>query len=51
MKKKLDCIQFESRAELGEIIHVLESYLDIIPQENDTVEELIKLLDEMEMEW
>lgn len=53
MKKNMDTIQFESRAEVGEIIRVLEEYIDAYPKEKDnqTVKELYHLLDVMEMEW
>ena len=53
MKKELDKIQFESRAEVGEIIKVLEKYVDAYPKEKDNriVKELYNLLDVMEMEW
>ena len=53
MKKELDKIQFESRAEINEIIRVLEKYVDAYPKEKDNraVKELYNLLDVMEMEW
>lgn len=53
MQKNLDTIQFESRAEVGELIRVLEKYVDAYPKEKDnkTVKELYNLLDVMEMEW
>lgn len=53
MKKNMDSIQFESRAEVGEIIRVLEKYVDAYPKEKDnkTVKEMYNLLDVMEMEW
>lgn len=53
MKKNMDTIQFESRAEVGEVIRVLEKYMDAYPEkkDNQTVKELYNLLDVMEMEW
>lgn len=53
MKKDMDKIQFESRAEIGELIRVLEKYVDAYPKEKDnrTAKELYNLLDVMEMEW
>ena len=53
MKKEMDKIQFESRAEVGEIIKVLEKYVDAYPKEKDnqTVKTLYNLLYVMEMEW
>ena len=53
MQKNMDTIKFESRAEVGELIRVLEKYVDAYPKEKDnkTVKELYNLLDVMEMEW
>lgn len=53
MKKEMDTIQFESRAEVGELLQVLEKYVDAYPREKDnqTVKQLYNLLDVMEMEW
>lgn len=53
MKQCMDKIQFESRSEIGEIIRVLEKYVDAYPKEKDnqTVKELYNLLDVMEMGW
>ena len=53
VKKNMDTIQFESRTEVGELIRVLEKYVDAYPKEknNQTVKELYNLLDVMEMEW
>lgn len=53
MKKDMDKIQFESRREVGEVLRVLEKYVDAYPKEKDngTVKELYNLLDVMEMEW
>lgn len=53
MKKGMDKIQFESRAEVGEMIRVMEKYVDAYPKEKDnkTVKELYNLLNIMEMEW
>lgn len=48
MLKEMDTIQFESRSEIGEIIKALETSEN---RNNETVKELIALLDVMEMEW
>ena len=31
MKKNMDTIQFESRAEVGELLKILEKYVDAYP--------------------
>lgn len=53
MKRDMDKIQFESRAEIGEIIRMIEKYADAYPKDrnNKTVKRLYDLLDVMEMEW
>ncbi len=53
MKRNMDTIQFESRAEIGKLINVLEKYMDAYPKEKDNqvVKELYNMLDVMEMEW
>lgn len=53
MQRAMDTIQFESRAEVRELIRVLEKYVDAYPKEkdNETVKELYNLLDVLEMEW
>ena len=53
MKKALDCIQFESRYEIGEIIRALEEWQDTHKRDEkkDTVKRMIDLLDVMSMEW
>lgn len=53
MKQDMDKIVFESRAEIGEVIRVLERYVDAYPKEKDNkvVKELYNLLDVMEMSW
>ena len=53
MKKDMDKIQFESRAEIGELIKVLEKYVKQNPKEkeNETLKRFFDLLDVMEMEW
>lgn len=53
MKKGNDTIQFESRAEVGKLMKVIEKYVDAYPKEknNQTIKELYNLLDVMEMEW
>lgn len=48
MQRDMDSIQFESRAEIGEIIHALENSKD---RDNETVKELIEMLDIMSMCW
>lgn len=53
MKRDCDMIQFESRSEVGEILHAIEKYIEQNPRENNnkTLERLYRLLDIMEMEW
>jgi 5-bromo-4-chloroindolyl phosphate hydrolysis protein len=53
MKKNMDTIQFESRAELQEIMRAIEEYVKQNPKqkENRTLKEFYNLLDVMEMEW
>lgn len=53
MKRIMDEIQFESQTEVGEIMHVLEKYVEAYPKEkdNETIKELYDLLNIMEMEW
>ena len=53
MQRNMDTIQFESRREIGEIIRVIEKYVDAYPKEKDnkTLKELYNLLDVMEMGW
>lgn len=53
MKRCNDKIQFESRVELGELIHMLEKYVDAYPKEkdNEVIQKLYNLLDAMELEW
>lgn len=53
MKQDMDKIQFESRAEIGELIRVVEKYVDTYPKEKDnkTLKEFYNLLDVMEMGW
>lgn len=53
MRKSNDKIQFESRVEIGELIKVLEKYVDAYPKEKDnkTVKEFYNYLEVMEMEW
>jgi len=53
MKKDMDCIQFESRYEIGDIIHALEEWQDSHQRDDkaDTVKRMIDLLDVMCMEW
>ena len=48
MQRDMDTIQFESRVEIGEIIHALENSTD---KDNETVQEFIGLLDIMSMCW
>ena len=52
-KKEWIKFTFESRAEVGEMIRVMEKYVDAYPKEKDnkTVKELYNLLNIMEMEW
>lgn len=53
MKKDMDCIQFESRYEIGEVIQTLEEWQESHKSDSkaDTVKRLIDLLDVMCMEW
>lgn len=53
MRKEMDTIQFESRAELGELLRMIEKYMEQNPKEKDnqTVRQLYNYLDVMEMEW
>lgn len=53
MKRHLDTIQFESRAEVGEVLHAIGKYIEQNPREkkNKTLERLYRLLDIMDMEW
>lgn len=53
MKLDMDRIQFESRAEIGEIIRALEEWRDSHKEDKkrDTVQEFIDKLDTMSMCW
>lgn len=53
MKKDMDCIQFESRREIEEIMRVIDKYVKQNPAEknNKTLEHFFDLLDVMHMEW
>lgn len=53
MKLDMDRIQFESRAEIGEIIRALEEWRDSHKEDKkrDAVQELIDKLDTMSMCW
>ena len=53
MKKDMDCIQFESRRELEELMQVIDKYVKQNPAEknNKTLERFFNLLDVMHMEW
>lgn len=53
MKKDMDCIQFESRREIEEIMQVIDKYVKQNPAEknNKTLELFFNLLDVMHMEW
>lgn len=53
MKKDMDCIQFESRRELEELMNVINNYVTQNPSEkkNKTLERFFDLLDAMHMEW
>lgn len=53
MKKDMDCIQFESRWEIGDIIHALEEWQESHQRDekDNTVKRMIDLLDAMSMEW
>ena len=53
MQKFKDTIQFESRAELQELMRVIDEYVKQNPKEksNKTLERFFDLLDIMDMEW
>lgn len=53
MRRDFDMIQFESRAEIGEIIRALEEWRDSHKEDKkrDTVQEFIGKLDVMSMSW
>lgn len=53
MKKNMDSIQFESRAELNELMKVIDKYLkrNQDEKENKTLKRLFDLLGVMDMEW
>ena len=51
MQRSMDKIQFESRAEIGAVIHALEEWQEKQIKKDTTVQELIDKLDIMEMEW
>ena len=50
MKLNMDSIQFESRAEIGEVIKALETYQDEHGKD-ETLQELVEKLDTMSMCW
>lgn len=49
----MDKIQFEYRAEIQEIMKVIDKYVEQNPseKENKTLERFFDLLDGMDMEW
>ena len=53
MKKDMDKIQFEYRAEIQELMKVIDKYVKENPseKENKTLERFFDLLDVMDMEW
>ena len=53
MDKTNDSIIFESRAEIGAVLHALETWEDDHPRDKDreTVSRMIELLDVMGMSW
>jgi hypothetical protein len=53
MRKTNDSVVFESRIELGAIIHALEDWNKMHPGSEDSaiVKEFISLLDAIEMNW
>ncbi|MEG2812987.1 MAG: hypothetical protein RSA79_00145 [Oscillospiraceae bacterium] len=53
MKKDMDKIQFEYRAEIRELMKVIDKFVEQNPseKENKTVERFFNLLDVMDMEW
>ena len=53
MKSEMGKLVFESRYEVGEVIKLLEKYMDAYPsdKDNQTLKELYGILDLMEMTW
>lgn len=53
MKTDMDCIQFESRYEIAEVIQALEEWQESHKSDSkaDTVKRLVGLLDVMYMAW
>lgn len=55
MRREMDCIQFESRWEIGVIIQALEEWQkdhgSKNPERNEHVQELVDQLDVMSMNW
>lgn len=53
MTKYMDTIKFESRAELEELMLVIDRYVKQNPKEkqNKTLERFFDLIDVMHMEW
>lgn len=53
MRRNMDTIQFERRAEIQEMIKVIDKYIEENPKEKDnkTLNEFYNLLDVMYMVW
>lgn len=53
MKKNMDTIQFEYRAEIQELMVAIDKYMKQNPteKENQTLKRFFDLLDIMDMEW
>lgn len=53
MKRKLDTIQFENRAEINELMMIIDKYVSQNPREkeNKILKNFFNLLDVIDMEW
>lgn len=53
MQKNMDTIQFETRAEVEEVLEAIGKYVKAFPKEKDnqTLKTLYELLDVMDMTW
>ena len=54
MKREMDCIKFENRWEISDLIAVLEDCIlsgAVSGSHKESIRELVKMLDIMYMEW
>lgn len=53
MQRSLDTVQFESRAEVEEIMNAIAKYVEANPKEkeNKVLKQFYNYLDIMDMEW